>query len=344
MKKSLLSIFVGMLLFSISLVTVDAEKSNQFFQTNYYGNTLYVGGSGPGNFSLIQDAIDNASIGDTIFVYPGTYDEHIIIEKSINLVGQNKKDTIIDAHGYDAVLITANSVKIEGFTIEYGGSGVILFYCTDSKIDNNRIRFNDHHGVYAISSTIIQISENTISNNVIDGINFEMSMMGTIAENAITDNGNYGLYLIGNSTNNEIFKNKILRNQNGIGISSQCSTNGITENIIKKNSGKGVNIFQDCDNNWFLRNDFIKNGQSAYDCSSNIWDDGVKGNHWDDYDGKDLNPKDGIGDTPYIIPGGDNQDNYPLMEPYNTVNYNQKSLPLFLRILNKILESLQNIR
>jgi len=31
------------------------------------GNTLYVGGNGTGNYSSIQDAIDNASYGDTVF-------------------------------------------------------------------------------------------------------------------------------------------------------------------------------------------------------------------------------------------------------------------------------------
>ena len=36
--------------------------------SNYNGNTLYVGGSGPGNFTKIQDAIDNASNGKTVFV------------------------------------------------------------------------------------------------------------------------------------------------------------------------------------------------------------------------------------------------------------------------------------
>ena len=37
------------------------------------GNTLYVGGSGPNNYTSIQSAIDDAVDGDTVFVYSGTY-------------------------------------------------------------------------------------------------------------------------------------------------------------------------------------------------------------------------------------------------------------------------------
>jgi len=35
--------------------------------------TLYVGGNGVGNYSSIQDAIDSASDGDTVYVYSGIY-------------------------------------------------------------------------------------------------------------------------------------------------------------------------------------------------------------------------------------------------------------------------------
>ena len=41
-------------------------------------STYYVGGSGGGNYSSIQDAIDDASDGDTVFVYNGIYNENII--------------------------------------------------------------------------------------------------------------------------------------------------------------------------------------------------------------------------------------------------------------------------
>ena len=38
-----------------------------------YGNIQYVGGNGSGNYTAIQDAIDHAEQGDTIYVFKGTY-------------------------------------------------------------------------------------------------------------------------------------------------------------------------------------------------------------------------------------------------------------------------------
>ncbi|RLI64672.1 MAG: hypothetical protein DRO67_03850, partial [Candidatus Asgardarchaeum californiense] len=67
---------------------------------------------------------------------------------------------------------------------------------------------------------------------------------------------------------------------------------------------------------------------NTYDESTNTYDNGYPsgGNYWDDYTGEDnfsgpnqnISGPDGIGDTPYLIPGGSNQDRYPLMHPYGT--------------------------
>src|SRR4030042_2566389 len=62
------------------------------------GNWFYVGGSGPNNYSRIQDAIDNASNGDTVYVFNGTYYERLAIYSEINLIGENRDNTIIDAN------------------------------------------------------------------------------------------------------------------------------------------------------------------------------------------------------------------------------------------------------
>ena len=67
--------------------------------------------------------------------------------------------------------------------------------------------------------------------------------------------------------------------------------------------------------NTIYYNNFLNNTDNSYDGYINTWYNINKslGNYWDDYTGNDSNG-DGVGDTPYFIPGGNNEDKYPLME------------------------------
>jgi hypothetical protein len=76
--------------------------------------------------------------------------------------------------------------------------------------------------------------------------------------------------------------------------------------------------------NMIYHNSFVDNSHQVYVYSQSacIWDSGYPsgGNYWSDYAGvdiksgpnQDLPGSDGIGDTPYVIDGS-NQDNYPIM-------------------------------
>ena len=88
------------------------------------GNILYVGGEGPDNYSKIQDAINNASTSDTIFVYNRTYQEQLTIDVSVNLIGENNETTIIDGDfASNVITISADGVKFSKFTIKNCGDG-----------------------------------------------------------------------------------------------------------------------------------------------------------------------------------------------------------------------------
>ena len=134
---SVILLFVGVGI--IPSIAQDAEKPLPTSK----GNWLYVGGSGPGNYTRIQDAIDNASDGDTVFVYDDSspynggispYSGGIIVDKSITVQGENMYTTVIINGGFSIVGI--DHVVITGFTIKEANYGVWLENSSNNIIED----------------------------------------------------------------------------------------------------------------------------------------------------------------------------------------------------------------
>jgi parallel beta-helix repeat protein len=110
-------------------------------------------------------------------------------------------------------------------------------------------------------------------------------------------------------------------NDEDAGIEIISEYNLINGNNLTNNK-KGIYLSGSSDNNCIFHNNFIDNDQNAYDSGdTNQWDNDYPsgGNYWDDYTGTD-NDGDGIGDTPYNIPGGPSKDKYPFMKPIGWTN------------------------
>ena len=273
------------------------------------GNTIYVDndydGSTPGwqidHFDKIKDGVNAANINDTVdtvYVYSGEYHEYnIVITSDLTLTGENKAATIIDGDKNGHVIAASGSAgneitfSISGFTIKNaGGEGndcIAMSYVNDGDVNDNIIINSDRgDGIQLDHCSGITISDNAITNNDVNGIHFILS------------------------TDNTVENNQIQNNQRGIRIYLSSNNNVIYDNTITANNQYGIRILQSQNNRIYL-NDFTSNGQNAHDSSSNDWSYNSQGNYWDDYMGYDNN-SDGIGDTPYDIPGDSNQDMYPL--------------------------------
>ena len=112
------------------------------------GDTLYVGGSGPGNYTHIQDAINDSADGGTVFVYNGIYYEHVAIDITIDLVGEDKDTTIIDGSGNgNVVYVEGDNSSISEFTIRNGDKGLMLEECEDVHVDDCNTHDNSN-GIY----------------------------------------------------------------------------------------------------------------------------------------------------------------------------------------------------
>jgi len=281
--KKLIVVGIIILLVGVSIPStgVNVEK---VYNTSHDGNTLYVGGSGPGNYTKIQDAIDNSSNGDFVFVYNGTYYESIIINKSINLIGEDKESTIIVNFWWEEnyiVNITADKVKLSGFTILTSGYNsfayvtLVIIHSSNNNISDNKIGgyiddWWERDGITLSSlsnnNTLIRnnISYNRIAiyliqsnDNVIVGNNFShhsvcitpySSNNNTISNNNLIDNV-HGI-ILSNSSYNSITYNYIyyIHCCTCIGIKENSNYNNISYNIIDYVAGWGILIRESMNN------------------------------------------------------------------------------------------------
>ncbi|GAG88373.1 unnamed protein product [marine sediment metagenome] len=151
-----------------------------------------------------------------------------------------------------------------------------------------------------------------------------------IENNLIHDNVEDGIYLNHGNDYNNISGNIISNNWYALRLWGS-SNNIVTENVFNDTQYWAVSLSQSSDNNQLYHNSFLDNTNNGWDESINTWDNGYPsgGNYWDDYTGidnyhgvnQDIPGSDGMGDTPYPISGGNNQDNYPLMETFTGFYY-----------------------
>ncbi len=187
-KRSLLAALV--ILASIFFLSLS-------FISDVRATTLYVGGGGPGNYTTIQAAIDSAGPGDTVFVFSGTYNENVVLDKTISLMGESVDTTFINAGGVgDTVYLTASWANITGFTItgsEAGGieAGIRLHYAHNCNVSWNNVSGN------GFGITLYQARNNTIAHNNLfsNSDNIAMyvsrSINTTIVHNTMSQNGIY---------------------------------------------------------------------------------------------------------------------------------------------------------
>jgi parallel beta-helix repeat protein len=175
---------------SASIFNEIQKNSNQ---TTERGSTIYVdydNTDGPWDgtidhpYQFIQDGIDHATNGDTVYVFYGDYRENIVVSKSIELMGEERTAWISGySYGGTIVKIIAENVTLSGFTIAHGGddpnNAGIMIHTSNNIITNNDIRYNDNYGVYVIGGNNLiyhnNFFENTyqvfdvVANNTWDG-------------------------------------------------------------------------------------------------------------------------------------------------------------------------------
>ncbi len=186
------------------------------------GHWFYVGGAGSNNYTKIQDAIDNTSNGDTVYVYPGTYKGKIFINTSIRFQGADLLTTFIDGqnNSYDIITCIATDVFISGFTIfncSEDHSCILFNHTRNCTLYGTRIHTGDH-GVTIRNGQNISIINNTFPKSLFIKIGYiAISLIDcvycTISQNTISSWGG-GILL--SKAHLQITKNTISETYRGI--------------------------------------------------------------------------------------------------------------------------------
>jgi hypothetical protein len=211
-KKILIGIGITILFLGTSITPIVAIDNVRNFSIPIYDKTvIIVDDEGDGDYTSIQEAINNANPGDTIEVYSGTYpeDEIQITKENLILIGidhelgggnDSGKPFIIGIGNNGVVKIIASYVTVSNFNIE--ATGGVISTC-----------------IWVRATVVYEQDNITISDCILRNL-ISISL------------STYGIRVEAANKNISIMNNEICNCS--VGINSWSSPNGleITDNVI----------------------------------------------------------------------------------------------------------------
>ena len=198
----------------------------------------------PDDYSSIQEAVDQASQGDTVFVRNGFYyNQTVTIDKALSLIGEDKTNTKIigdwSLNG-TVVLVRHDGVVVQNLSLNsvtgagVSGRGVHLLNVRNCVVSNcNSVNSGIGVWLYGSSENTIEdnylVGENSIHFNY--GIKLQYSHLNSILRNNVTDYVNGFGIVLDSSTGNNLAGNQILNNYHGIWL-NEANNNNLTDNNV----------------------------------------------------------------------------------------------------------------
>ena len=250
----------------------------------------------PDDYSTIQEAINHASDGDTVFVRAGTYIESVVINRTISLLGENRETTIIQAVAPTSygVLVTSDNVTFKGFTVCKSQLYGIQVQSSGCHISDSNFSVESWGDGIFLDGRNAQVNDNVVVNNIVLN-NYDAGIVvwtsnGNRIESNILEDGSFGIFFMVNSSRNMVERNEIFSNSivgivladgtfgntiacnnisncgwanywdssGAISFVTQSVGNRIVANLICNNR-RGINLRYFSDDNVFCHNSFINN-------------------------------------------------------------------------------------
>ena len=177
------------------------------------------------DFATISAAIEAANPGDRILVRPGLYDEGLIIDKPLEIIGDGEPgEIVIHATGQDCVLFQTNMGRMANLVLRQMGGG-------------------EWYGV-EISRGRLVLEDCDITSQSLACIAIHDGADPRVRRCAIHDgkNGGIAVYKNGQGTleDNDIFGNAVA----GVGI-MEGGNPALRRNRIRDSKGSGIVVYQD---------------------------------------------------------------------------------------------------
>lgn len=191
------------LFFLFSLFPVVFFSSNNFVSAT----NIIVDDGGSGDYTSIQDAINASSDGDTIYVWAGTYNENLTVNKSVSIIGNSSSNTLIisphNSINENLINITSNWVNISNLHIDGNSSNTgVGIYSNNNHINISSCNFTEffYEAILMEYDNNISVFNNLFYGNNEDAIYFESCDDSFIYNNYFLDYGNgFYFYLGGDS-------------------------------------------------------------------------------------------------------------------------------------------------
>jgi parallel beta-helix repeat protein len=181
---------------------------------------------GRGDFTTVGSAIKAAKAGDRILVRPGLYEEGLVVEKPLEILGDGPVEEIeIRARGANALLFRASIGRVANLTLRQAGGEetwyavditqgrldlegcdissqtsacVAIHNGADPRLRRNLIHDGKQSGVYVYDNGLGTLEDNDITNNTLVGVAIKSGGNPTLRRNQIHDCKEGGVHVYDN--------------------------------------------------------------------------------------------------------------------------------------------------
>jgi parallel beta-helix repeat protein len=227
----------------------------------------------PDSYPTIQEAINNAVDGDTILVEAGTYHEHVLVNKTVTIIGAGADTTIIDGNSTGHVVhVVSDNVTLSGFTVQSSGhldwpaldagicvngtnactiaenrlvdigfAGISLLSCDRTTVRRNNVTGAGWTGIHLMDSSHNIVADNRLTSNLYAGINGHAASHGNNITANVIANSSYGMFYH-NAQYNRLCRNHLTNIAvEGIQLQDSVSNNLVAENHLT-NCSVGIQL------------------------------------------------------------------------------------------------------